>query len=226
MNILIVEDNNDINKLLAEILESEGYNVKSAYSGTEAIMYIKLQDFDMILLDLMLPGLGGEKILLEIRENKNMPIIIISAKDDKLTKIEMLRSGADDFISKPFDIDEVVARVETNFRRYKVDGSVNLKENDLMFKEINLNTDTRIVTVNSKSINLTSREFDILNLFIDNPKKVFTKSNIFESIWEEDYMGDDNTINVHISNLRNKISKHAEYDYIQTIWGIGYKLEV
>lgn len=226
MNILIVEDNNDINKLLAEILESEGYNVKSAYSGTEAIMYLKLQDFDMILLDLMLPGLGGEKILLEIRENKNMPIIIISAKDDKLTKIEMLKSGADDFISKPFDIDEVVARVETNFRRYKVEGSVNLKENDLTFKEINLNTDTRIVTVNSKSINLTSREFDILNLFIDNPKKVFTKSNIFESIWAEDYMGDDNTINVHISNLRNKISKYAEYDYIQTIWGIGYKLEV
>ena len=174
----------------------------------------------------MLPGLGGEKILLEIRENKNMPIIIISAKDDKLTKIEMLKSGADDFISKPFDIDEVVARVETNLRRYRIDGSSNSKENDLIFNEINLNIDTRVVTVNSKGVNLTSREFDILKLFIDNPKKVFTKSNIFESIWEEDYMGDDNTINVHISNLRNKISKHAEYDYIQTIWGIGYKLEV
>ena len=226
MNILIVEDDNDINKLLAEILESEGYNVKSAYSGTEAIMYLKLQDFEMILLDLMLPGLGGEKVLLEIRENKNMPIIIISAKDDKLTKIEMLKSGADDFISKPFDIDEVVARVETNLRRYRIDGSSNSKENDLIFNEINLNIDTRVVTVNSKGVNLTSREFDILKLFIDNPKKVFTKSNIFESIWEEDYMGDDNTINVHISNLRNKISKHAEYDYIQTIWGIGYKLEV
>lgn len=226
MNILIVEDDNDINKLLSEMLNNEGYIIKSAYSGTEALIHIEMQEFDAILLDLMIPGLRGEELLLKVRENKNMPIIIISAKDDKHTKIDMLKSGADDFISKPFDIDEVVARVESNLRRCKMNNNMSSNNKELVFKEINLNKETREVNINTKTISLTSREFDILQLFIQNPKKVFTKSNIFESVWEEEYMGDDNTINVHISNLRNKISKYSECDYIQTVWGIGYKLEV
>lgn len=226
MNILIVEDNNDINKLLNEIMNSDGYTTKSAYSGTEALIYLEMQNFDVVLLDLMIPGLSGEELLLKIRQNKNMPVIIISAKDDKHTKIDMLKNGADDFISKPFDVDEVLARVESNLRRYSSEKNIYCKTNEIIFREINLNIDTREITINGKDICLTSREFDILQLLIHNPKKVFTKSNIFESVWEEDYMGDDNTINVHISNLRNKISKYAENEYIQTIWGIGYKLEV
>lgn len=226
MNILIVEDDNDINKLLNEIMNSDGYTTKSAYSGTEALIYLEMQNFDVILLDLMIPGLSGEELLLKIRQNKNMPVIIISAKDDKHTKIDMLKNGADDFISKPFDVDEVLARVESNLRRYSSEKNIYCKTNEIIFREINLNIDTREITINGKDICLTSREFDILQLLIHNPKKVFTKSNIFESVWEEDYMGDDNTINVHISNLRNKISKYAENEYIQTIWGIGYKLEV
>lgn len=226
MNILIVEDDNDINKLLNEIMNSDGYITKSAYSGTEALIYLEMQNFDVVLLDLMIPGLSGEELLLKIRQNKNMPVIIISAKDDKHTKIDMLKNGADDFISKPFDVDEVLARVESNLRRYSSEKNIYCKTNEIIFREINLNIDTREITINGKDICLTSREFDILQLLIHNPKKVFTKSNIFESVWEEDYMGDDNTINVHISNLRNKISKYAENEYIQTIWGIGYKLEV
>lgn len=226
MNILIVEDDNDINKLLNEIMNSDGYTTKSAYSGTEALIYLEMQNFDVVLLDLMIPGLSGEELLLKIRQNKNMPVIIISAKDDKHTKIDMLKNGADDFISKPFDVDEVLARVESNLRRYSSEKNIYSKTNEIIFREINLNIDTREITINGKDICLTSREFDILQLLIHNPKKVFTKSNIFESVWEEDYMGDDNTINVHISNLRNKISKYAENEYIQTIWGIGYKLEV
>ncbi|CEH36152.1 response regulator transcription factor [Romboutsia lituseburensis] len=226
MNILIVEDDNDINKLLNEIMNSDGYTTKSAYSGTEALIYLEMQNFDVVLLDLMIPGLSGEELLLKIRQNKNMPVIIISAKDDKHTKIDMLKNGADDFISKPFDVDEVLARVESNLRRYSSEKNIYCKTNEIIFREINLNIDTREITINGKDICLTSREFDILQLLIHNPKKVFTKSNIFESVWEEDYMGDDNTINVHISNLRNKISKYAENEYIQTIWGIGYKLEV
>lgn len=226
MNILIVEDDNDINKLLNEIMNSDGYTTKSAYSGTEALIYLEMQNFDVVLLDLMIPGLSGEELLLKIRQNKNMPVIIISAKDDKHTKIDMLKNGADDFISKPFDVDEVLARVESNLRRYSSEKNIYCKANEIIFREINLNIDTREITINGKDICLTSREFDILQLLIHNPKKVFTKSNIFESVWEEDYMGDDNTINVHISNLRNKISKYAENEYIQTIWGIGYKLEV
>lgn len=226
MNILIVEDDNDINKLLNEIMNSDGYTTKSAYSGTEALIYLEMQNFDVVLLDLMIPGLSGEELLLKIRQNKNMPVIIISAKDDKHTKIDMLKNGADDFISKPFDVDEVLARVESNLRRYSSEKNIYCKTNEIIFREINLNIDTREITINGKDICLTSREFDILQLLIHNPKKVFTKSNIFESVWEDDYMGDDNTINVHISNLRNKISKYAENEYIQTIWGIGYKLEV
>lgn len=226
MNILIVEDDNDINKLLNEIMNSDGYITKSAYSGTEALIYLEMQNFDVVLLDLMIPGLSGEELLLKIRQNKNMPVIIISVKDDKHTKIDMLKNGADDFISKPFDVDEVLARVESNLRRYSSEKNIYCKTNEIIFREINLNIDTREITINGKDICLTSREFDILQLLIHNPKKVFTKSNIFESVWEEDYMGDDNTINVHISNLRNKISKYAENEYIQTIWGIGYKLEV
>lgn len=226
MNILIVEDDNDINKLLNEIMNSNGYRTKSAYSGTEALIYLEMQNFDAVLLDLMIPGLSGEELLLKIRQNKNMPVIIISAKDDKHTKIDMLKNGADDFISKPFDVDEVLARVESNLRRYNSEKNIYCKTNEIIFREINLNIDTREIKINGKDICLTSREFDILHLFIYNPKKVFTKSNIFESVWQENYMGDDNTINVHISNLRNKISKYAENEYIQTIWGIGYKLEV
>ncbi|MCR8745653.1 response regulator transcription factor [Romboutsia lituseburensis] len=226
MNILIVEDDNDINKLLNEIMNSNGYITKSAYSGTEALIYLEMQNFDAVLLDLMIPGLSGEELLLKIRQNKNMPVIIISAKDDKHTKIDMLKNGADDFISKPFDVDEVLARVESNLRRYNSEKNIYCKTNEIIFREINLNIDTREIKINGKDICLTSREFDILHLFIYNPKKVFTKSNIFESVWQENYMGDDNTINVHISNLRNKISKYAENEYIQTIWGIGYKLEV
>lgn len=226
MNILIVEDDNDINKLLNEIMNSNGYITKSAYSGTEALIYLEIQNFDAVLLDLMIPGLSGEELLLKIRQNKNMPVIIISAKDDKHTKIDMLKNGADDFISKPFDVDEVLARVESNLRRYNSEKNIYCKTNEIIFREINLNIDTREIKINGKDICLTSREFDILHLFIYKPKKVFTKSNIFESVWQENYMGDDNTINVHISNLRNKISKYAENEYIQTIWGIGYKLEV
>ncbi len=223
IEILIVEDDNDINKLLSDMVDISGYNSKSAYSGTEALIYLKENEFDMILLDLMIPGINGEELLEKIRQNYSMPIIVISAKYDKNTKIDMLKSGADDFISKPFDIDETIARIVSNLRRYKL-SSKQVSEKILIVNEIKINKDTRDVFINDNSINLTSREFSLLELFVTNPKKVFTKSNLFESVWKEEYMGDDNTISVHISNLRNKISKYANSDYIKTVWGIGYKL--
>lgn len=223
IEILIVEDDNDINKLLSDMVDISGYNSKSAYSGTEALIYLKENEFDMILLDLMIPGINGEELLEKIRQNYSMPIIVISAKDDKNTKIDMLKSGADDFISKPFDIDETIARIVSNLRRYKL-SSKQVSEKILIVNEIKINKDTRDVFINDNNINLTSREFSLLELFVTNPKKVFTKSNLFESVWKEEYMGDDNTISVHISNLRNKISKYANSDYIKTVWGIGYKL--
>ena len=192
-------------------------------------MYLKNENIDMVILDLMLPGKCGEEVLKEIRILKSIPIIVISAKNDKNTKIELLKRGADDFISKPFDIDEVEARVYAQMRRYKTfkeDSFSASEEKNLKYKEILLNIDNMEVYINNKIINLTTREFEILKLLMEYPKKVFSKSNIFESVWNEEFLGDDNTINVHMSNLRSKLNaSNNKYKYIQTIWEIGYKLD-
>lgn len=225
IKILVVEDDADINKLLCHMLQNSGYNTVSAYSGTEALLNLKDENWDMVILDLMLPGLAGEKILEKIRTAREMPVIIISAKGDTETKIQALRTGADDYITKPFDIDEVSARIDANLRRYK---KFSKEDNSILtYGEISLNKDTREVFINQVPINLTTREFDILELLISYPRKVFTKTNIFETIWGENYLCDDNTIKVHISNLRNKIhSAKPLHEYIQTVWSIGYKLQV
>lgn len=225
IKILVIEDDEYINKLLAEMLMSSGYTVKSAYSGTEALIYIENDLWDMILLDLMIPGMSGEELLLYVRQNKHMPIIVISAKEEINVKVNTLRTGADDYITKPFDIEEVSARIDSHLRRYKRFSEVS-EDNRLKYKEILINQDTREVFINNKSVNLTTREFDILKLLISYPKKVFAKANIFESVWGGEYICDDNTIKVHISNLRNKLSKAGvSNNYIQTIWGIGYKFD-
>lgn len=221
-NILIVEDDNDINNLLYEMVVDYGYEAKSAYSGTEALLYLEKDRFDLILLDLMLPGKSGDELVNIIREKENMPIIIISAKEEKGLKAKILRAGADDFISKPFDIDEVMARVEVNLRRYSKNPEI---KNDNIYREIEVCVESRLVKVNGQEVNLTSIEFDILELMVRYPDKVFSKNNLFKSVWGEDFICDDNTITVHISNLRNKIKKAgAKENYIKTIWGIGYKL--
>lgn len=220
--ILIVEDDNDINSLLYEMLTENGYCVSSAYSGTEALIYIENNKYDLILLDLMLPGKSGDELIDIIREKEDMPLIIISAKEERGLKAKMLRAGADDFISKPFDIDEVLARIEANIRRYLKNVKV---DDEKEYKEIKVCDESRIAKVNGVELQLTSTEFDILNLMVKHPDKVFSKNNLFKSVWGEDFICDDNTITVHISNLRNKIKKAgAKESYIKTIWGIGYKL--
>lgn len=224
-NILVVEDDWDINGLLCKILSQHGYNVRSAYSGSEAKMCIEQFDYDLILLDLMLPGISGEELISDIRKEKLMPIIVISAKTSSQDKISVLKRGADDFISKPFDINEVLARVEAQLRRY-IEFSGNISSNKLSYKNLVLDTDSKQVFVNEKEINLTVREFNILELLLKNQNKVFTRANLFESVWNDQFMGDDNTVNVHISNLRAKISKaDKDNEYIQTVWGIGFKLK-
>ncbi len=225
IKILVVEDDADINKLLCDMLQNSGYITVPAYSGTEAILNLKDKNWDMVILDLMLPGLAGERILEKIRSTGEMPVIIISAKRDIETKIQTLRTGADDYITKPFNIEEVSARIDANLRRYK---KFSKERNSLITcGEISLNQDTREVFVNQTPISLTTREFEILKLLISYPKKVFTKTNIFETVWGENYLCDDSTIKVHISNLRNKISSAKPiHEYIQTVWGIGYKFQV
>ncbi|WP_315121109.1 response regulator transcription factor [uncultured Clostridium sp.] len=225
INILVVEDDADINNLLCKILAKEGYKVRSAYSGSEAKMCLEHQDFQLVLLDLMLPGLTGENLIYEIRKDKTMPIIVISAKPGQDIKIEVLKLGADDFISKPFDTHEVLARVEAQLRRYTVFSNINVKNNMLVYKDLILNRETVGVTVKNQYIYLTAREFTILELLMANPSKVFTKSNLFEHVWNEDFLGDDNTVNVHISNIRSKLAKiDPDTEYIHTVWGIGYKI--
>lgn len=226
INILIAEDDADINNLICNILTREGYNVRGAYSGTEAKMCIEQCDYDILLLDLMLPGISGENLISDIRKLKVMPIIVISAKTSQEDKINVLRLGADDFISKPFDIYEVVARVEAQLRRYK-EFSVSKKVGKrLKYKNVMLDTERREVTINGQTLTLTMTEFNILELLMTNPKKVFTRANLFETVWNDEFFGDDNTINVHMSKLRNKLA-HADSGtkYIQTVWGIGFKLQ-
>ena len=171
------------------------------------MLYIEKQEWDMVLLDLMLPGMTGEEVLSKIRENSLAPVIIISAKGEAQTKVKTLRTGADDYITKPFDIEEVSARIDSLLRRYKHSkGSERRKI--FTHKDICLDRSQK-VTVNGVEVPLTAREYEILLLLMQSPKKIFTKSNIYESIWGDDFLGDENTINVHISHIRNKYQNQS-----------------
>ncbi|WP_102028784.1 response regulator transcription factor [Salirhabdus sp. Marseille-P4669] len=224
IQILVVEDDNDINQLLCKIIERSNYYAQPAYSGTEALLYLEKQKWDLVLLDLMLPGMTGEEILAKISKQGSTPVIIISAKSGQETKISSLRSGADDFISKPFDVEEVSARMDSLLRRYR--HPTKTPQQVLTHKDIQLDWEAKTVCVNGTELSLTSREYTILELLMRSPKKVFSKSNLFESVWKEPFHGDDNTVNVHMSNLRNKLSKaNPKEEYIETIWGMGYRLK-
>lgn len=223
LNILVVEDDQDINGLINKILIKNGFNVRQAFSGTEAKLCLDMFDFHLLILDLMLPGMTGEEIIEEVRKKKNMPIIVISAKTSPEDKVKALRLGADDFVTKPFNTLEVVARVEAQLRRYTEFSKVE-ENKTLRYKEIELDKEEVRVEVRGQEIQLTAKEFAILELLMSNPKKVFTKANLFEHVWNEEFFGDDNTVNVHMSNLRNKIAAiDKENDYIKTVWGIGFK---
>ncbi|MEG2193995.1 MAG: response regulator transcription factor [Terrisporobacter sp.] len=227
-NILIVEDDADINNLIAKTLKKRDYLVTQAFSGSEANLRLSMEDFDMVLLDLMLPGLSGEELIKEIRAKKHMPILVISAKTELENKVEVLNLGADDYITKPFELDEIVARVNSQFRRYRKFDS-NTKENssvELKFKDLVLNEECREVKVKNKNIYLTGHEFDILRILLKNPDKVYSRGVLYEQVWKSGYYGEDNTVNVHISNIRKKIKEiQQEEEYIKTVWGIGFKLE-
>ena len=220
--ILIIEDNKDVNLMLAEALIDAGYEVKSVFTGTDGIGEIKNHGYDLILLDIMLPYKSGDEILKEMRSFSEIPVIIISAKDIIGTKIDLLKLGADDYITKPFDLGEVVARVESNLRRsHKL-----VQENkDFHYKDMLLDDSTKRVSVNGIEIELTAKEYMILEMLIKHRGKVFTKANLYESVWQNEYLGDDNAVKTHISNLRNKLKKaNSNEKYIETVWGLGYRL--
>lgn len=226
--ILVVEDDNSINDLLCTILKKEGYQVTSAYSGTEAKLRLEQGEYDLLLLDLMLPGITGEELLDTLRKDKTIPVIVISAKTAMGDRVSVLKGGADDFISKPFDVEEVLARVQAQLRRYKEFSARAKGEEErliLRYKDLVLDPETVTVTVSGNPVQLTAREFKILQLLMSYPKKVFTKENLFTHVWNEEFFGGDNTVNVHISNLRAKLAKYHEgEEYIKTVWGIGFKM--
>ena len=226
INILIVEDDMDINNLLVELLTTHKYEVVSAYSGTEAVLWLEKQSFDLVLLDLMLPGMSGEDVLEKIKkEYEDTCVIAVSAQDDIESKIHMLRGGADDYITKPFDTEELLVRVEVALRKKN---KTNAKQEDIYcIRDLKLDTNNILVTLKGEPVSLTKREYLILKLLMSHPNRVYTKNNIFEVVWEEEFMGEDNAVNVHISNIRQKLAKiDPEDTYIQTVWGIGFKMKV
>lgn len=223
-NIWIVEDEPDISRLLSRLLQDAGYFTKQAFSGTEAKLLLEKETPDLILLDLMLPGISGEQLLQEIREERrlNIPILILSAKGALQDKITLLKTGADDYITKPFEPEEVVARVHAALRRA---GKISTSPDLLTYKKLKLYPQARKVTIDDTVLILTAHEYDILYLLMSFPEKVFSRESLYELVWKGGYYGENNTVNVHVSNLRKKL-KEADNteEYIQTVYGIGFKL--
>lgn len=228
-HILVVEDDADINNLIAKTLQKQNYRVTQAFSGSEANLRLSMDKFHLVMLDLMLPGITGEELIKEIREKQDMPIIVISAKTSLEDKVNVLDLGADDYLTKPFELEEILARVNSQLRRYRKFGNevdYNLENKDeYKFKRLVLNEQSRAVKLRDKNIYLTNHEFDILCILIKNPDKVYSREALYELVWKSGYYGEDNSVNVHVSNIRKKIKEiEKEEEYIKTVWGIGFKL--
>ena len=218
--ILIVEDDNDINQMMCDMLSKNGYECVQAFSGTEGLLHAKSTQFNLAILDLMLPGMDGKTLTGEIRKFSNMPIIIASAKDELNSKVELLVNGADDYITKPFEMKELLARVMVHIRR----ATAPVESENLSYKNMILDKELFRAKISGTTINLTKQEFKILELLFTYPSRVFRKKEIYDYAWEDYYVGEDKTVNVHISNIRHKIKAVTEEEYIETVWGIGFKL--
>ena len=237
--ILIIEDDKEINNLIKVYLEENSYTIESIFDGMKAsrLLKEKSEEFVLAILDIMLPFKSGDNVLSELRTHSNLPVIMLSAKDSVHTKIDMIRLGADDYMTKPFDLDELIVRIEAVLRRSAGnasgasnksdkdnDSSDNQSEKKLTYKNIIMDTNAKRVYIAENELELTAREYEILELFLKNPTKLFSKANIYESVWNEEYIVEDTTLKVHMSNLRNKLRKYDDFDYIETVWGMGYRL--
>lgn len=232
--ILIVEDDAGNNQMIRDYLENHGYTCISAYSGSEAKLLFEMEQFDLVLLDLMLPGVSGEELIVPF--SNKAPVIVLSAKSGVDGKVQALSEGAEDYICKPFDLSELLVRIQVQLRRSRnIDMERIAMERIAMdpsnsinriytYRAWTLNPDTQEMTAQGEPVELTKHEFLIMELLIRNPKKVFTKQMIYEYAWGEEYLAEDKTINVHISNIRSKLKKSGTDTYIRTVWGIGFKL--
>ena len=221
-HILIIEDDVEINRLLTEFLEENGYYVVSQYNGLHILDILQENKIDLVLLDIMLPYKSGDSVLADIRKQSTVPVIIISAKGTTQNKVDLLRLGADDYITKPFDMEEALASIESNLRRIQFQMK---PQRQLQYKNLIFDVEKNTVHLAGQELMLTAKEYGILELLLKYPDKVFSKANLFQSIWNTEYLSEDNTLNVHISNLRNKMkSVSPDEEYIDTVWGIGYRL--
>ena len=221
-NILIIEDNNDIHELLKDLFQAE-HRVYSAYSGTEGLLVFAQQKIDLVLLDIMLPGKNGDQVLAEIRKSSQIPVVMLTALGEKSLVSQYLLNGANDYIVKPFNLDEVFARVtvqlRSHFSRDQIDEIQRVKN-------IRLLPDTFEVIKGDNRVRLGRKEYQILQTLLCHPKKIYTKEELFELVWEEPYLQGDNTLNTHLSNLRKKLAQlDPTEEYIETIWGLGVRIK-
>lgn len=226
-NILVVDDDKEIVDAIEIYLNQENFSVFKAYDGEEALKSLKQNDIQLILLDIMMPKLDGIHTALKIREFSSIPIIFLSAKSEDADKILGLNIGADDYITKPFNPLELVARVKSNIRRYTTLGSINVADdNKYAVGDLVIDDDTKEVIVEGNQVKLTPIEYNILLLLVKNQGRVFSIDQIYENIWEEEAIGADNTVAVHIRHIREKIEINPkEPKYLKVVWGVGYKIE-
>ena len=221
-NILIIEDNNDIHDILKDLFETE-HRVFSAYSGTEGLLVFAQEAIDLVLLDIMLPGKNGDQVLAEIRKSSQIPVVMLTALGEKSLVSQYLLDGANDYIVKPFDLDEVFARVTVQLRNHLLQEQATEIQG---IKNIRLSPDTFEVVNGEKRVRLGKKEYQIFQTLLHHPKKIYTKEELFELIWEEAYLPGDNTLNTHLSNLRKKLAQvDNSEEYIETIWGLGVRLK-
>lgn len=227
-NILVVDDDKEIVGAIEIYLKKEGYNILKAYNGNQALEIIKSNEIHLVLLDIMMPEKDGLETLEEIRKDKSIPVILLSAKSEDYDKIGGLNLGADDYITKPFNPLELIARVNSQLRRYVELGSIKKQENEKIYQVDGLvvNDDTKKVTVDGKEVKLTATEFNILKFLLKNKGKVYSIPEIYENVWNEEGFGAENIIAVHIRHIREKIEINPkEPKYLKVIWGVGYKIE-
>lgn len=228
--ILIVEDDLSIAELQKDYLELSGFEVSVCTDGVQGLNTIKEKEFDLIILDIMLPKIDGFSVLRSIQEDKDIPVLLVSAKKEEIDKIKGLSLGADDYITKPFSPGELVARVKShiqNYERIKSKFTPKSKNNVIAIRGLEIIKDSRQVLINGTEVNLAQKEFDLLLYLAENPNRVFSREELFEKIWGFDALGDTATVTVHIGRVREKIeSSPSDPQYIETVWGAGYRLRV
>lgn len=225
-NILVIDDDIELCNLLKQCLSNEGFHVNCLHDGKTVTSFLQNNQTDLVILDVMLPELDGFTVLRQIRDITNIPILMLSAKSDEMNKVLGLRTGADDYITKPFGLSELIARVENLFRRCGTAAPKEKNDTILFRNGLQINKEKCIVLKGTELVPLTSKEYKLLCFLAENPGKVFTKKQIYNNVWEEDFMYDDNTIMALISRLRKKIENNPENpQYVQTVWGIGYRFD-